>query len=319
MRCVAALCVLCLHTRAVFGGTPVFGRGYIGVDFFLMLSGFLMARVQEPRWVTAGAGWRFMRGRYRRLWPMMAIGTATGMAFHLVHSDRAAFLPRFWLVGGVNLALLPAPDASFAFPFDIPAWTIFGELVVNALHVSLLRHVRGRWLWLVLALLVPVMVWIAQGPLSLNVGPAWSTLMPGLLRCLFAYIIGIALGRAWHAQPPPVPPWLAVAAMPAALVGLWALHARGWWVDLMLVVVLCPAMLAGGLRLQSGERLCRLAGRLAFPLFAWQIPVLEGLRGLGGGYWLGFFAALAAGILGIFVEDRLHSPAAAHRNVAGGD
>ena len=33
----------------MFGGEFVFGRGYLGVDFFLMLSGYLMARVQEPR------------------------------------------------------------------------------------------------------------------------------------------------------------------------------------------------------------------------------------------------------------------------------
>ena len=42
LRFVAALCILLVHTRAVFGGQPVFGRGYLAVEFFLMLSGFLM-------------------------------------------------------------------------------------------------------------------------------------------------------------------------------------------------------------------------------------------------------------------------------------
>ncbi len=79
LRGVAAICILLLHTRAVFGGKPVFGKGYLAVEFFLMLSGFLMAYAQEARMGRDFAPLAFMTKRYWRLWPTMALGSAIGL------------------------------------------------------------------------------------------------------------------------------------------------------------------------------------------------------------------------------------------------
>lgn len=76
LRFFAALCILLLHTRAVFGGQRVFGKGYLAVEFFLMLSGFLMAYAQEARIKEALP---FMVKRYRRLWPTMTLGGVIGL------------------------------------------------------------------------------------------------------------------------------------------------------------------------------------------------------------------------------------------------
>ena len=156
LRGFAALCILLLHTRAVFGGEPVFGKGYLAVEFFLMLSGFLMAYAQEPR---LGAGGPFMIKRYKRLWPTMALGGVIGLPRLWIKSaDPGTFLA----TAAANLALLPAWWAPFAFALNIPAWTIFYELVANTLHVFVLRHLK---LWMIgvgIALLAPVMVWIGN-------------------------------------------------------------------------------------------------------------------------------------------------------------
>ena len=293
LRFFAALCILLLHTRAVFGGQRVFGHGYLAVEFFLMLSGFLMAFAQEAR-ITQPA--RFLVKRYTRLWPTMAIGGLIGLP-RLWHLSQSALA--FTGTAAANLALLPVWGAPFAFPLNIPAWTIFYELVANALHVFVLRHVKTWALWLGIAALVPLMAWIGMHWGNFDVGAKPENLLPGLPRIMLAYLIGMALGRWWGAAPPiPVPSLLAIPAMPAILAAAWYLKLdTSWHFDMVFTLLACPLMIAGGLRLTRFHRFAGLLGQLSFPLFAVQMPILQGMQMLGFGYWSGGLAALAGGIL----------------------
>jgi len=298
LRAIAAICVLLLHVRAVFGGAPVFGHGYLGVDFFLMLSGFLMTRVQEPRLASPGSPgpWPFLVKRYRRLWPMMAAGLVLGLPMQWLRSHGPG---DFALVAGLNLLLLPVWAHPFLFPVNIPAWTIFFELVANACHVTVLRHLRRGWLPLALAVLAPAEAWIALHWHGLDVGAKPATFLVGGLRILFAYMIGMALAR-WSRtrRLPPVPAIPAILAMPVVLVLGWWLRLGGPWFDLAFVVLVAPLMIAGAVRLRHFARAAGVLGQLSFPLFALQMPVLEGLRRLGVDGWTAGAAALAVGIAG---------------------
>ena len=95
LRGIAALLVLGLHARAVFGGAHWFSKGYLAVDFFLMLSGFLMVRSTEPRLSAGLAPLRFMVARYKRFWPMVALGSLIGVPYLWVRAAGAwdQFLP----------------------------------------------------------------------------------------------------------------------------------------------------------------------------------------------------------------------------------
>ena len=297
LRFFAALCILLLHTRAVFGGQRIFGHGYLAVEFFLMLSGFLMAFAQEARIAEPV---RFVAKRYKRLWPTMAMGGVIG-------------LPRLWLLSqnalsfagtaAANLALLPIWFGTFAFPLNIPAWTIFYELVANSLHAFLLRHFRTWAIWLGIAALVPVMAWIGMHWGNFDLGAKPETLLLGLPRIMFAYLIGMALGRWWGEKPPiPVPSLLAIPAMPALLAAAWYWKLdTSWHFDMLFTLIACPLMIAGGLRLKRFHRFAGLLGQLSFPLFAVQMPILQGMEMLGFGYWTGGLTALAGGILAAFL------------------
>ena len=300
LRCVAAICVLLLHTRAVYGGRFIFGRGYLGVDFFLMLSGYLMARTQETRLVEGLNPWRFMAKRYRRLWPMMAAGGLIGMPMQYL---RSAGVGRFVWVTLANLALVPVPFQPFVFPLNIPAWTIFYEMVANFLHVTLFWRLRGGWLMLALALLMPAMAAIGAWHGSFDVGARPGTFLAALPRVTLAYLLGVGLYRWWRDQPPlPVPPLLALVLMPVVIAASWWLGITGWAFDLAFVLLACPVMIAGALRLQRFGRQAALIGQLSFPLFALQMPILEGLRPWQVGAWVGGGCALAAGIAAALVS-----------------
>ena len=302
LRCVAAFCVLLLHTRAVFSGQFWFGRGYLGVDFFLMLSGYLMASVQEPRLANGLAPWTFMARRYRRLWPMMAAGGLIGIPMQYLRSHG---LGEFAFITAMNMALLPVWGQIFVFPLNIPAWTIFAQIVCEGAHVALLRRMGGYILPVLIALLIMAMVHYGAVFGSFDLGAKPTTLLPGLVRCLLAYAIGMGLARWWRdIPPPPVPPLLALVIMPVVIAASWALHVRGWWFDLAFVLVVCPLMIAGGLRLRRFQRAAGILGQLSFPLFALQMPVLQGMRQMGFTYWSGLFGAIAVGLAGTAIVAR---------------
>jgi peptidoglycan/LPS O-acetylase OafA/YrhL len=297
LRLVAALCVLFLHTRAVFGGARWYGRGYLAVDFFLMLSGYLMARGLNGKNQPA---LRFMLRRYARLWPTMALGSVLGLPLLLIKTQGVALALGVALA---NLALIPVAGQNFVFPLNIPAWTIFFELVANGLHVGWLRKIGGRGALVGAAIMAVAMVFIAARHGDFDIGAKPATFLLAAPRIFLAYGLGIALQGWWGDRPVVAMPWwLAVALMPCLLpLGFW-LGLGGWWWDMGFVLLGCPLMLAGGLRMRPeadwlaqrlSGRVARWAGRLAFPLFAVQMPVLQGMRYCGAGYWLGMGAALA--------------------------
>jgi peptidoglycan/LPS O-acetylase OafA/YrhL len=103
-----------------------------------------------------------------------------------------------------------------------------------------------------------------------------------------------------------VPPLLALPAMPVILAGGWWLSIdQSWPFDFLFTVIACPLMIAGGMRLIRWHRAAGLAGQLSFPLFAVQMPILQGMRMLGFDGWTGGAAALAGGITAALLQNRL--------------
>ena len=296
LRGVAALCVVLLHLQATLRGhPPVFGKGYLGVDFFLMLSGFLMARTQEWRFTGMAAAWTFMYARIRRLWPMMALGGLLGAP---VLYYRTGDFGHFLSLAVPNFLLLPASFMNVVYPLNIPAWTIFYELVANALH-TLLFWRFGRWflgLSLLAGFAATVAVAVSWG--SLDVGARPAHFLAGFPRIVFAYLLGIVLGRWWREAPAiAVPALPAFLAMPVLFAAAWYFGWTGWVFDLLFVVIACPLIIAGGMRLSGASRWAFWSGMLSFPLFAVHMPILQTASEFGVNFWIGGALALAGGVL----------------------
>jgi peptidoglycan/LPS O-acetylase OafA/YrhL len=96
LRGVAALMVVVFHLfEAHAGGDPqkqIINHGYLAVDFFFLLSGFVVAYAYDDRWGGMSVGRSYKR-RLVRLQPMIIIGTLIGAALlgfqHLVDLPQA--------------------------------------------------------------------------------------------------------------------------------------------------------------------------------------------------------------------------------------
>lgn len=296
LRGIAALSVVGLHAAAVFREVPPwFAKGYLGVDFFLMLSGYLMARITEPRIAAGAPPLAFMTARYRRFWPVVALGSLIGVPYLWIRTQGDPA----WFAGALvaNLVFVPFPADRLIFPLNVPAWTILFELLANALHVFVLWRLATRHLALLALILIALTLGVVIDYGSLDVGARPSSVAYAVPRVLLAYTIGMLLWRYRGAELAlPLPGWLALIAMPAAILASWYSGYRHWSFDLAFVVLLCPMVIATALNIARGSALGQFSGDVAFPLFAAHVPVLEAARLAGYGPLVALPAALAAAL-----------------------
>lgn len=290
LRGIAAIAVLGHHLHILLFEASR-GTAFLAVDFFFMLSGYVMARTYETRWEVPSPAARFMTSRLRRLWPTMAVGGVIGATAAFIKLPGVDVLPML-----LNLLLIPSFVGILAFPLNVPAWSIFFELVANLAHVLVLRRLRTRGLVAVAALAGLVLV-LGGRIHGLDVGSRPDNFLLGLPRVLMSYTIGILLWRSWRDEPTIIgSPGFAFLAMPL-FFGASMLTAHSSWIaNLLFITIACPMIVAGGLRFPATSRwspLLSISGAMSFPLYAVHVPAMVLVKYLGGHWTLGFAAAIA--------------------------
>ena len=220
LRGVAALLVIWYHVFEGFATSPLdqrFNHGYLAVDFFFLLSGFVIGYAYDDRWrgrMTLGA---FFRRRLIRLHPMVVLAAVLGaVAFCLQGSVRWDGTPVAFptVLAAMLLAMLLLPVAPGAgaevrgngemFPLNGPSWSLFFEYIGNILYALVLRRLSTRALAALVALTGTGLAAFAVGDLSGfgHLGVGWSlgdhNLLGGLLRLAFSFPAGLLLARIFR-------------------------------------------------------------------------------------------------------------------------
>jgi peptidoglycan/LPS O-acetylase OafA/YrhL len=289
LRGIAALAVFAHH---VFMSANGYSRGvaFLAVDFFFMLSGYVMARTYEARLTGDLSAAGFLALRLRRLWPAMTVGAAIGVPVVWATYAWPDALPAM-----LNLLFVPWFLGTRVFPLNGPAWSIFFELVANLVHALVLCRLSTRQLMLLALACAPLLV--AGGiDYGLDVGSRPENFLFGLPRVLLSYTIGMILWRSWRDEPPvKVSASFTFLAMPLFFTAT-AVSGGSWIANLGFIAVVCPMMIAGGLRFPAPSRwagLAAFAGALSFPLYAVHGTVLRLASLLELGWIAGALLALA--------------------------
>ena len=339
LRFFAALWVVAFHYwPSLTGGYPVLvDKGYLGVELFFVLSGFILAHVYLD---DAGAGrlnyGRFLWARLARIYPVHlvtlgAIGlmgvAALALGYPMTHPVIV------WSVLPQNLLLIHAWGAASVSAWNHPSWSISAEwfaYVFFPVFASAAWALRARPILAVLGalglvvVLYPTFEVLAGFPLT-RATTAW-----GALRIVPCFTLGCAVNLLWRRRP------VARAALATAATGLTtsviivaaALHAPD-----LLLVMLFGALIFGLASMASADsRLLTAAplvylGEVSFAVYMvcipWQLAfskVATRLFGAGEhlplGLWLVQFAGVlaAAAVVHHMVERparirmRLHDP-----------
>ena len=99
LRGVAAIMVIFFHIFETYArrfGFQVIDHGYLAVDFFFVLSGFVIGYAYDDRWDRMST-WGFFKRRLVRLHPMLIMGTVVGALLYFFGQ-----CPQFGLEGYAN-------------------------------------------------------------------------------------------------------------------------------------------------------------------------------------------------------------------------
>ena len=304
MRGIAAIAVMMHHLQHAFGHGGPFVRTYLFVDFFFLLSGFVLTLAAEER---MNAGWGaagFMRARIRRLWPTIAIGAFLGA----VEAVLAGHVQDLALLLLLTLLFIPSPlQRGDAFPLNNPQWSLFAEFIANIVHALVLRRLSNRGL-LVFAGLSGVL--FAGWTFSLGAITAGFSnydFYLSLPRVLWSYPVGIWLARKWLERPrEPLAGWQTAMLLPLVVMVLLPLSPIGRAAsEAIVVLAVLPALLwVAALARPPEQALPWLAwlGAISYPLYAIHLPVIRMIAPLGDGLAVEALAALAVVVAAHFVE-----------------
>src|SRR6266852_4035558 len=202
-RGIAACLVALYHLRpslnSHFTDLPLLLNSYLFVDFFFVLSGFVIAANYEQRLAEGFSLWRFALLRFGRLYPLHVAVLGFCIVLHLAHAlsgigTVSAFERPFWSPDTIvaNLLLVHSLHL-FPFPtWNWPSWSISTEFYTYLLFGLALAFAKRR----IVMLIIPVIV-AAAIALWILVDDMDTTFDWGLIRCIFGFAIGVL---AWHAH-----------------------------------------------------------------------------------------------------------------------
>jgi peptidoglycan/LPS O-acetylase OafA/YrhL len=252
MRGIAALSVVLFHCDGLFVKGEIFCHGFLAVDVFFILSGFVLAHTYENRLAAGLTSKAFAWLRLKRLapvyWTGTILGTLTLIAITAEHPGT--YYSPLQVAALSAMAMLLIPQLTLrgtAYPANAVAWSLAGELIVNLLY--------ARWFhrWSNRALLAVVIAgWAASTAYAYASDYGWcfgarpSDVLLTPLRAIPGFLAGVLLFRAYRKG------WLArlPKVSPLAVLALWFLIAevptRGATptFDTIVVVVLSPLMIA---------------------------------------------------------------------------
>ena len=301
LRGVASIMVVAFHVLEAFAGDDRFhqiiNHGYLAVDFFFILSGFVVAYAYDDRWDKMTT-WDFFKRRLIRLQPMVIMGSLVGAA--LFYCQRSEMFPLIagtpvWkmlllmVVGFTLIPVTPAMDIrgwQEMHPLNGPAWSLFFEYIANILYALVIRRLTQLvlvvFVFLFAGLLVHYCVTGTQG----DVIGGWTLNAPqlriGFTRVLFPFFAGVLLCRAGKVIRVKGAFWICSLLLITALSlprfgGPGHLWINGLYESFCIIAIfpLIVAIGAGGvLTGKTATSTCKFLGDISYPLYMTHYPLI---------------------------------------------
>lgn len=156
-RAVAAVMVAIFHANVFLlpskfyageGAGAAFNFGYAGVEFFFVLSGFIMVLVHRRDFGQPSKALVFMRKRVVRIYPIYWLVMAFLLAIYFVSPGRGPDHARDPLAILQSLLLIPSEDG----PIMQVAWTLQHEMLFYIIFSGIILNLRigrivfGAWM-----------------------------------------------------------------------------------------------------------------------------------------------------------------------------
>ena len=302
LRGVAAVMVVAFHILETFTDgnhlAQIINHGYLAVDFFYVLSGFVIGYAYDNRWSSGLTLGDFFKRRLVRLHPMIVVGTLVGLAFYFFGASSL-----FPLIGKASfgqmavavlmgLLLLPMPPAldvrgwQEMFPLNGPMWTLFYEYVANILYALFFRKLSNTVLAMLAFFAACALVQFATSNATGDLIGGWSVepaqLRVGLMRLFYPFLAGLLLSRLVQPRHFTGSFWISGLLLAAVLAfpriggddNLW----QNGLYDALSVIILFPLVVfigaSGTVMGAFSQRFYRFLGEISYPIYIVHYPLI---------------------------------------------
>jgi peptidoglycan/LPS O-acetylase OafA/YrhL len=276
LRGVAAMMVFGGHIELTQHVRGVFSHSHLAVDFFFVLSGFVIGHAYENKLATGKLSLReFAFTRWVRLYPMMFLGALLGLAAALIHPVPAPLALAFL----AQALFLPLFDGDTSLYLLNPVqWSLLFEGLANAGHAISLKWLSNRALVGLCLVGFGLLAFFQVRHQAFDAGFSANTFKRGAARILFGYTAGLLLYRIHAAGRLPqirTPFWLASVLLCCVMIGC-ACAERFQFAELLGVATF-PAIVWASLGAEPARWEAKIAdwlGRSSYPLYATHWPIL---------------------------------------------
>ena len=307
LRGVAALLVVFYHIfeglSFAEGGTLIttINHGYLAVDFFFILSGFVIGYAYDDRLGRTMTLGNFFKRRLIRLHPMIIMGAVLGVIFYCLQGcvkwdGTHVATSMIMLALLCALFFIPAtPGAGYdirgngeMFPLNGPSWSLFFEYIGNILYAVFIHRLSNKALTALVFLLGIGLAWFALFDVAGYgmIGVGWTldgvNFLGGSLRMLFPFSLGMLLSRNFK----PVKVRGAFWICSIVLLALFCVpYIEGnspiCWNGLfeaICILFIFPVLVwigaSGKTTDKHSTQICKFSGDISFPLYAVHYPVM---------------------------------------------
>ncbi|WP_394751241.1 acyltransferase family protein [Spongiimicrobium salis] len=299
LRGVAAIMVVIMHTFELFCKGDYhnlfINHGYLAVDFFFMLSGYVMAHAYDDRWDKMTVV-DFCKRRLIRLQPLIVLGMTFGAL--LFFFQESSIYPKIedtsilglLLVMLIGYTLIPLPPSmdirgwNEMHPLNGPGWSLFYEYMANILHVFILRKLSNLILSFLVLLAAIALFYVAITNQSGDLIGGWSLepeqLKIGVTRLLFPYMAGMLLRRAIKVKRGRK----TLLLTSILLIGVLSMPRIGTyenvWInglyEALIISIVFPLIIyfgaVGEVKKTYHKKLCTFLGDISYPLYITHFP-----------------------------------------------
>ncbi|EHQ27172.1 acyltransferase family protein [Mucilaginibacter paludis] len=285
LRGVAALGVVTFHfmewAYADYSKNFI-GHGFLAVDFFFCLSGFVIGYAYDNRIAKMGV-LEFFKSRIIRLHPLVVAGSVMGLLAFLL--DPFGGHPELYSAGKIALAfvcsllLIPLPviaDRGFnLFSFNAPSWSLFWEYIANIVYAFVLYRISRRYLLLFTLLSAIAICLVCYHSGNLMGGWSGPTFWDGSVRISYSFLAGLLVYRSkWIIKNKLGFIGLALLLVLALIMPFTKLN---WFSEPLVVLLYFPLLivLGAGATLTPGfKKICIFSGKISYPLYMTHYAVL---------------------------------------------
>lgn len=287
LRGIAALAVVIFHFMEIIENNPeknIIAHGFLAVDFFFCLSGFVVAYAYDSRIRMMGIS-VFIKHRLIRLHPLIIIGSVLGLITFILDPFSHLFttygIGRTMMLFLTSALLIPYPvmeERYFNnFGLNAPMWSLFWEYIANLVYAIGLFKVGKKTLACLVMMATVFMLYTVSKAGTIGGGWSGDNFIDGLARIGYSFLIGMLIYRTNLIIKNGLNLWVLSVILIAIFLIPYS-NAWNWIVEPLIVMFILPLIVSLGAGTTAAtrfsEKFAKISGEISYPLYMTHYPFI---------------------------------------------